>query len=388
MTVSDSHLRMISEDAVAARTVSGLTILIGREGQSHLLVFGQRQLEPAALPATDDTLWDLASLTKPLVTSLICMGALERAAINLDEPLGAAPDGEDTDLTGQITLEAALSHSAGFPAHRPFYAQALGPAGEGAGSAATRAAVVEAARRCPLAYRPGTRSIYSDVGFILLGDWLERRLGQRLDRAASDIFASLGVTSLAYRPLGALGSGIAGHSDGARDTSARPIAATERCPVRGRVVVGEVHDLNAYAMGGVAGHAGLFGDAEGVATVAHALCAAYRGSAPAAGGRPLVDREILRQFWTPAGVPGSIWRLGWDGPAASGSLAGDTITRAAVGHLAFTGCSLWIDPEREVFVLVLSNRIHPTVQEETSFRKLRRALNDAALESIGYPAGG
>jgi serine-type D-Ala-D-Ala carboxypeptidase len=385
MTVSDSHLRMISEDAVAARTVSGLTILIGREGRSHLLVFGHRQLEPAALPATHDTLWDLASLTKPLVTSLLCMGALERAAINLDELLGAAPDGKDTDLTGEITLAAALSHSAGFPAHRPFYAQALGPAGEGAGSEAARVAVVEAARRCPLAYRPGARSLYSDLGFILLGDWLERRLGQRLDRAASDVFASLGVTSLAYRPVGALGSGIARTGS---DTHGPPIAATERCPVRGRVVVGEVHDLNAYAMGGVAGHAGLFGDAEGVATVAHALCAAYRGSALAPGGRPLVEREILRRFWTPAGVPGSTWRLGWDGPAASGSLAGDTITRAAVGHLAFTGCSLWIDPEREVFVLVLSNRIHPTVREDDSFRKLRRALNDAALEAIGYPAGG
>ena len=210
MTVSDSHLRTISQDAVSARTVSGLTILIGREGESHLLVYGHRQVEPVPLPATDDTIWDLASLTKPLVTSLLCMGALERAAITLDEPLGAEPDGEPPAGQGQISLTAALSHSAGFPAHVPFTRRPSVPAGPGAGTVSSRAAVVQAAARVPLAYPPGTRSIYSDVGFILLGDFLERRLGSRLDVAAADVFASLGITSLAYRPIGELGSGIAG----------------------------------------------------------------------------------------------------------------------------------------------------------------------------------
>jgi CubicO group peptidase (beta-lactamase class C family) len=379
MTVSDSHLRMISQDAVAARTVSGLTILIGREGRSHLLVFGHRQVEPQTLPNTADTLWDLASLTKPFVTALLCMGALEQAAIDLGLPLGAAPDGEDAITKGKITLSMALSHSAGFPAHRPFYAQALGPGAQGAGTESPRAAVVQAARRVPLEYRPGTRSIYSDVGFILLGDWLERHLGRRLDHAANDVFAPLGLTSLTYRPIVANGSGIA-------SSAAEPpvVAATERCPVRGRVVVGEVHDLNAYAMGGVAGHAGLFGTAADVGTLAHALCAAYRGAPLQAGTRPLVARDVLRRFWSPAGVPGSTWRLGWDGPSPSGSLAGDLIARTAVGHLAFTGCSIWIDPERETFVLVLSNRIHPEVRDDRPFRQLRRALNDAALTAVGY----
>jgi serine-type D-Ala-D-Ala carboxypeptidase len=383
MTVSDSHLRTISQDAVAARTVSGLTILIGREGESHLLVFGYRQVEPVRLPATEDTIWDLASLTKPLVSALLCMGALERAAIDLDEPLGAAPDGETSAVQRQITLRAALSHSAGFPAHRHFYAEILGSGGPGPGTGPSRGAVVEAARRVPLAYAPGARSLYSDVGFILLGDFLERRLGRRLDVAAGEVYSSLGITTLGYRPLDSFGSGIAGQ-DPRAPGSDRPIAATERCPVRGRVVIGEVHDLNAHAMGGVAGHAGLFGDAAGVGTLAHALCAAYRGAGTAAGRRALVDREVLRLFWRSAGVPGSTWRLGWDGPAPTSSLAGDRISRAAVGHLAFTGCSLWIDPEREVFVLVLSNRVHPSAGDETSFRRLRRALNDAALEAVGY----
>jgi CubicO group peptidase (beta-lactamase class C family) len=162
------------------------------------------------------------------------------------------------------------------------------------------------------------------------------------------------------------------------------VAAADRCPVRGRIVLGEVHDLNAFALGGVAGHAGLFGTAAAVARLAHALCAAYRGAAPAAGASALVDREVLRAFWTEAGVPGSTWRLGWDGPSARGSLAGDRISRRAVGHLAFTGCSLWIDPERETFVLLLSNRLHPAPVEEARFRELRRAVNDAALDDLGY----
>jgi CubicO group peptidase (beta-lactamase class C family) len=376
MTVSDRHLRTICQDAVADRIVAGLTIMIGHDGRSHSLHTGHRQVEPRILPVTDDTLWDLASLTKPLVTSLLCMTALPRAAINLDEPLLETPG---------VTLRRALSHSAGFPAHRAFYTDALASGGG-------RAAVIAAAARVPLEYPPGTRSIYSDIGFILLGDWLERRLGAPLDRLAADLFAPLDVSMaretgrrlrLAYRPVTpGDGSPIAGSDlpDGL------DIAATERCPVRRRVVVGEVHDLNAYAMGGVAGHAGLFGDAASVAEVAHELCAAYHGSSHRAGHDPLVDREVLRLFWSPAAVPGSNWRLGWDGPSPVGSLAGDILSRAGVGHLAFTGCSLWIDPQQSTFVLVLSNRVHPVVADDGRFRQLRRALNDAALTAIGYRA--
>ena len=375
MTVSDRHLRTICQDAVADRIVAGLTILIGHEGRSHSLHTGHRQIEPRILPVTDDTLWDLASLTKPLVTSLLCMSALDRAVITLDEPLLEIPG---------VTLRRALSHSAGFPAHRAFYTDALASGGG-------RAAVIAAAARVPLEYPPGSRSIYSDIGFILLGDRLEQRLGAPLDRLAADLFAPLDAPMareagrrlrLAYRPVTSDGSSIAG-SDPPADPD---IAATERCPVRRRLVVGEVHDLNAYAMGGVAGHAGLFGDAASVAEVAHELCAAYHGSSHRAGRGPLVDRGVLRLFWTPAGVPGSNWRLGWDGPSPVGSLAGDILSRDGVGHLAFTGCSLWIDPEQATFVLVLSNRVHPVVVDDGRFRQLRRALNDAALTAIGYHA--
>ena len=157
------------------------------------------------------------------------------------------------------------------------------------------------------------------------------------------------------------------------------MAATERCPVRGRVVSGEVHDLNAFAMDGVAGHAGLFSTAADLAAVGEALLAAWRGDA----GPALVERDVIREFWRPAGVPGSTWRLGWDGPADARSQAGARLSRAAVGHLGFTGCSLWIDPARALIIVLMTNRVHPEVRDDPRFRAFRPAVHDAILEALG-----
>lgn len=318
-----------------------------------------------------DTVYDLASLTKALVTSVLAMQAVARGLVGLDRPLGEHL--VTLAHRPQVTLRQVLAHAAGFPAHRRFYedvAIGVGP------SASARASILARAATEPQAYEPGTRSIYSDLGFMLLGELLERRLGARLDELATrEIFQPLGLGSLGFVDLLA-----------ASPTPMAPaIAPTERCPVRGRLIVGEVHDLNTYAMGGIAGHAGLFGAAGDVLGLAFSLCAAYRGGG-ARGGTPIVDPEVLRLFWQPAGVPGSTWRLGWDGPAAKSSLAGEWLSKRAVGHLSFTGCSLWIDPEQEVCVVVLTNRVHPDVRDDPRFRALRPALHDAALQAIGYQA--
>jgi CubicO group peptidase (beta-lactamase class C family) len=199
-------------------------------------------------------------------------------------------------------------------------------------------------------------------------------LGGRLDVLAERlIFRPLRLSNLGFVDLvaGPAVPTFRGHD----------VAATERCPVRGRLVVGEVHDLNAYAMGGIAGHAGLFGSVGDILNLVLALCDAYNG-----GPSPLVDSQVIRQFWQPAGIAGSNWRLGWDGPAQHGSLAGSVISRKAVGHLSFTGCSLWIDPEQATCVIVLCNRIHPEVRDDPRFRALRPALCDAALQAVGYQA--
>ena len=373
MSLGAAHIRTILATAVQEGVVPGVVVLASAAGQIRLCEFaGSSEIQPSSRLTHRHTVWDLASLTKPLVTSLLVMQAIAQGVLDLDEPIGAAPAQADPATANAMTVRLALAHAAGLAAHLPFWSDVLGPLGQGAGTPAARAAVVAAAGRTPLACPPGSRSIYSDLGFILLGDLLERRHGLRLDQlATARLGPPFGSAALHYRPVGVV-------------NPSADIAVTDFSPIRQRLLQGEVHDPNALAMGGVAGHAGLFGDVEAVATVVHRLLAARRGTGLVAGEPPLVDAAVLRQFWTPAGVPGSTWRLGWDGPSASGSLAGDRITRQAVGHLAFTGCSLWIDPERESFVVMLSNRVNPAADARVA--RLRRACNDAALDAIGYPA--
>jgi CubicO group peptidase (beta-lactamase class C family) len=206
----------------------------------------------------------------------------------------------------------------------------------------------------------------------LLGSLLEHATELRLDAlAARDLFTPLGCKSATFVNLSDVDSR-------ARLLAERSVAATQQCPERGRLVLGEVDDLNAFAMGGIAGHAGLFSDAADVSAIAAALVASWKGAATS-----FLDPEIVRTFWTPAGVPGSTWRLGWDGPAAKGSQAGGRFSPGAVGHLGFTGCSLWIEPERETWVVLLSNRVHPRVPDHERFREFRPRLHDAVLEALG-----
>jgi len=146
-----------------------------------------------------------------------------------------------------------------------------------------------------------------------------------------------------------------------------------------------VHDMNAFAMGGIAGHAGLFSDAADLGRIAAALVGAWRGEA---GAGAVVERDVVREFWRPAGIPDSTWRLGWDGPAERGSQAGERLSRAAVGHLGFTGCSLWIDPERARWIVLLTNRVHPVVATDGRFRAFRPAFHDAAVAALDDAAAG
>ena len=366
MAADFTYLRALARRAVDEGVTPGLVLGLAHGGRVRFLeAFGNRQVVPDVDGLTADVVYDLASLTKALVTSLLIMRGIGSGIWAIEDPLhkhlpalGARPE---------VTLRRTLAHAAGFAAHRPFFEQVID---KGVAPADGRERILALAGAEPLAYQPGTRSLYSDLGFILLGDLVERGLGGRLD--------ALGERLL-FAPLGLRATGFAG------STAFSRLAPTARCPVRGRLLCGEVHALNAFAMGGVAGHAGLFANAADLLALSSALCAAWRDAGPA-GGAPLVSAEVLRLFWQPAGIPGSTWRLGWDGPAASGSLAGDRLSRQAVGHLGFTGCSLWIDPGRETGIVVLTNFVHPTVRKDPRFRALRPALNDAALDAIGYRA--
>jgi len=373
-----NSLRRLVLGAIGDRVIPGLVVAVGQARQPRLVeAFGQRQTDPAPAPATVETVYDLASLTKAVVTSLLVMKGVEEGCLHLDRPLG-----DHLKMLvdrPEVTLRRVLAHAGGFPAHRRFYENV--PA-KPEPSRANREAIVQGAGGEPLVYAPGSRSIYSDLGFILLGALVEQALSARLDVLAERLlFQPLRLSTLGFVDLlkGAPTVQLHGQFHG------HDVAPTERCPVRGRLILGEVHDLNAFAMGGIAGHAGLFGGIQDLLQLVFALCAAYHGRG-LGGGAPCVRPEVLREFWQPAGIPGSTWRLGWDGPSVEGSLAGSLLSRRAVGHLSFTGCSLWIDPEQETCVVVLTNRIHPEVRDDPRFRALRPALHDAALQAIGYRA--
>jgi CubicO group peptidase (beta-lactamase class C family) len=361
-------VRKLCEAAVADGVTPGLVLQVSSGGNRLFHgAFGFRQLEPRQLAALADTVYDVASLTKAVVTSVLCMQAVSRGALALDQPaVSRLPELEGPGGRADITVRHLLCHASGLPAHRPFWKDA-----EAAPSA--RWAIPLLAAREPLGYPPGTKSLYSDLGFMLLGWLLERTSDLRLDvQAERDIFRPLGLESTTFVNL-------ADAEARARLLASHSVAATERCPDRSRVLLGEVDDMNAYAMGGIAGHAGLFSSAADLSRIAAALTAAWRGDA----GAGLVDRDVIRLFWASAGVPGSTWRLGWDGPAATASQAGGRLSRAAVGHLAFTGCSIWIDPERELWIVLLSNRIHPEVPHDDRFRRFRPVIHDAVLEALG-----
>jgi CubicO group peptidase (beta-lactamase class C family) len=349
-------------------TVPGLALLVATAGQIVFHeAFGARQLVPRKLPMFRDTLFDVASITKAVVTSVIAMREVGGGRLALELPVAELlPEFEGADRAG-VTVRQLLSHSAGLPAYRPFWKQAAEAASE-------RRAVSLLAAREPLDYTPGARAVYSDLGFIVLGWLLERLTGERLDvLARKQIAAPLALAATTFMSL-------SDPEQRARVLGDRSIAATQLCPERHRVLIGEVDDLNAMAMGGVAGHAGLFSTAEDLAQIASALCRSWRGDDAGAGA--LVHRDVVRTFWSPSGIAGSTWRLGWDGPAAANSQAGTRFSRDGVGHLGFTGCSLWIDPARERWIVMLSNRVHPAIPSNDRFKRFRPMLHDAIADAL------
>lgn len=361
--------------AVSDGTVPGLVLSATDAGRPRMkAAWGHAALEPHRVPATLDTVYDLASVTKAIATSILAMQAVRDGRFGLDTPVVdllpelVPPSQSRNPLESDrraIRVRHLLSHSAGFPAHRPYYELAD----------VTRAHILQAAAHEPLLQPPGQQSLYTDIGFILLGWILERTAGD----VGLDVLFDRGVA----QPLGLAVTRFVRTDDGgaarARLLGSSTVAATERCPLRGRMLVGEVHDPNAFAMGGVAGHAGLFSNVQELGRLADALVLDWQGHGP----ERLVPRALLREFWAPAGIPHSTWRLGWDGPATAGtSQAGQLLSRASVGHLGFTGCSLWIDPERARSIVVLGNRIHPTVPSDGRFRAFRPRLHDAIVAAF------
>lgn len=321
---------------------------------------GLAEIAPRRRPVAPGQPFDLASVTKVLGAVPVAMDLVARGALDLDAPLRRwlhdAPEG--------VSARHCLQHASGLPAWRPLYELVL-QRSMAWGAASTREFVLREARTEAVIAPPGARHQYSDLGFLLLCAALEAAGGARLDRLWSGATARSGA-DLRWGWPGA--------------------AATELCPVRGGLVVGTVHDLNAAVLGGISSHAGLFGAASDTAAAAAWQLRAWHGEA----GEGL-DPEVVRHFWSAQG-PGS-HRLGWDGVSPGASSAGDRWPLDGVGHLGFTGTSVWIAPRQRVVVAFLTNRVHPLVEGGSvagapdspryrSFRALRPRLHTAIVEVL------
>lgn len=342
----------------------GAVLLAAHGGMIRLfMAVGDHTLLPHALPMEKDTPFDLASLTKPLATTLAMMKLVDAGEIALEEPLEKLLHQKVPEDKKRITPRLLLSHSAGFTDWMPFYLD-LGHVPPKERKPLLRNQLLT----LPLSYSPGTGSLYSDLGFMLLEWVIEARAGMDLPRLLEQGF----YTPLSFKDTGLFSAKLPVPGD--RDR----FAATEDCSWRKQIIQGTVHDENAYFLGGYSGHAGLFGTAEEIYKLANLLRGHWRGER-----NDYLRQETVRGFFTRQDlVVGSTWALGWDTPSAAYSSAGRHFTSTSVGHLGFTGTSLWMDMEQDVIVILLTNRIHPTRKNE-KIRAFRPVLHDRIMEVFG-----
>ena len=341
--------QQVLERAIAERAFPGAVIEVGTSGEPlWRRAFGTLTFDPAAAVATDDTIFDLASLTKVVATTPMVMQQIERGVLALDDPVSGHIAAWRGDDRADVTLRDLLAHCSGLPAWRPFFRELKG-----------RAAYEAAVAAEPLEYAPRTRSVYSDLDFMLLGFIVDGRLP--IAERFALMLSQMGIVEEIQFAPPAL-------------WRAR-IAPTEYDAWRGRLLVGEVHDENAAALGGIAGHAGLFGTAAAVGSYARHLLQVLDGRSG------VVRRTTLEEFITKwSDIPGSSRALGWDTMLPTSS-CGSKMSLRAFGHTGFTGTSLWIDPEKNVYVVLLTNRVHPTRQNE-AIKHVRPAVHDAVIGEL------
>ncbi|MCC6620238.1 MAG: beta-lactamase family protein [Deltaproteobacteria bacterium] len=306
---------------------------------------GVRAFEGYVGGAERKTRWDVASLTKPMAVVDLCMREVSAGALDLDAPI-------EPTLPAFITPRALLGHRAGLPAWKDLVA-AL-PPGFRPGSRATRLALLALVRQAAREASPERGCEYSDLGFMLLGACLEARLGPLAERVR-------GYRPIPERVRAWRGRGLPAY------------AGAGWCPWRGREVVGEVHDPNAWAWGGAAGHAGIFASARRVGRWVMGLA---RGMA--AG----IDPGVVRVFWERP-TDGATWALGWDTPSPGASSAGATVGGDAVGHLGFTGTSVWVEPERGLVIVLLTNRVALGPEAQARLKAFRPRFHDEVRAALG-----
>lgn len=351
MVYDFSDVDRVIDDFLDQGAFPGAVVAVGYRGELvHARAFGKLSYDDAQ-PVSLDTRYDLASLTKVIATTTMAMILVDEERLRLDHPVQAFLPRFVGDGKHAVTVRHLLTHSSGVDWWAPLYQEMQG-----------KADYLARIQAMDLVYEPGTKMQYSDLGVILLGEILERVAGEPIDAfVGRRVFGPLGMPDTGFRSDRAAWSRI---------------APTEDDPWRGRVLQGEVHDENAFALGGVAPHAGLFGTATDLARFAQMILN---------GGilehQRIVSRETVAAFTRRAGIADSTRALGWDTKSEQGSSAGTRFSPDAFGHTGYTGTSLWIDPQRQLFVILLTNRVHPT-RENTLIRQVRPAVADAVVRAL------
>jgi CubicO group peptidase (beta-lactamase class C family) len=367
----------IIERAVAARAFPGCALAVTLRGElvAHHAV-GRFTYDPASPAVAIASIFDLASVTKAVATTTMAMILYERGLLDLEAPVAVIlPEfvGRNNDPSRrEVTLRMLLAHDSGLPAYEKLFLRTT-----------TREELLAAALTTNLTTASGTRAEYSDIGFIILGVAVQRLADETLDTFCQrEIFGPLGMSHTTFNPPKSWREKIVPTAD---ETSAEKCSAgaPAREPstagatssfgkFRNRIIQAEVQDENASILGGVAGHAGLFAPAEDLAIFAHAMLT---------GGRPILRPETIDLFTRRESQPeGTSRALGWDTPS-SPSQSGKYFGSRSYGHLGYTGTSLWIDPDRQLSITLLTNRTWPDCQNQ-SIKQVRPAFHDAMIEAL------
>ncbi len=334
--------------AIVDRAFPGASVAVVVDGRLVALRgMGRFTYDAGSPEVTAETMFDLASVSKVVGTTAMAMLLYERGHLDLDVPVaGIIPQFAKGDARRQsVTVRMLLAHSSGLPPYVRLYQDAH-----------TREQLLEAALAAPLEADPDTRASYSDIGFIILGAALERIADESLQSfCAREVFGPLGMNHTTYCPPAQLRSGI-------------PPTQDDR-EFRGRIIQGEVQDENASVLGGVAGHAGIFSNAADLATFAHCMLQ---------GGRPILRPDTVELFTRRHGA--SSRALGWDTPSTP-SQSGKYFSTLSFGHLGYTGTSLWIDPERRLAIVLLTNRTWPDTKSQL-IKQVRPQFHDGVVEAL------
>src|ERR1700726_4782848 len=349
----------VIERAIADKAFPGATVAIGYRGKVSLHAFGNLSYAANSPAVNTHTMYDIASLTKVVATTTLVAKLAEGdfpVPLDLDAPVERyLPEwisGSQPEWRHQVTVRHLLTHTSGLPAFKEYWR-----------TSKNKQDTLKKIFAEPLEYEPGTKEIYSDLGIILMAEIIERLTGRTLDDVAKTyILNPLAMKDTMFRPPKALWPGIA------------PTEIDNN--LRHRLVQGEVHDENAFAIGGVSGHAGLFSTAPDLA----AFCQMLLNGGSYAHHR-ILRRATVAQFTAPQQLSSGTRTLGWAVPTEGGS-SGHFFSPHSFGHTGFNGTSIWIDPDRQLFVVLLTNRVHPT-RENQKIAQLRPAFHDAVMQALG-----